>query len=152
VIISILLSPFILICYSVLYAHKLQAWWVDINKPEQFGFASKYMHVPIFQHYADRHIENQITPFNFTTPDHETIYAWHVMPLGLYAKHEAEILHQPSGCAEDVTKTKAFKLLRDDPDSRLIINCKRFLQYSRKRTEVANSIPVHGVRERPNPR
>ncbi|RDW75831.1 alpha hydrolase-13 [Coleophoma crateriformis] len=90
----------------VLYAHKLHtAWWVDINKPEQFGFA-----------------KNQITPFNFTTPDLETIYAWHVMPLGLYAKHEEELLQQPSGFAEDVTKTKAFQLLRDDPESRLIIN------------------------------
>jgi hypothetical protein len=70
--------------------------------------------------------ENQITPFNFTTPDNETIYAWHVMPLGLYAKHESEILQQPPGCAEDITKTKAFKLLKDDPDSRLIINCEYF--------------------------
>ncbi|TVY55881.1 Monoacylglycerol lipase ABHD12 [Lachnellula suecica] len=90
----------------VLYAHKVQMTWLqDINKPEQFGFA-----------------KNQITPFNFTTPDHETIYAWHVMPLGLYAKHESEILQQPSGFADDITQTKAFQLLRDDPDSRLIIN------------------------------
>jgi len=90
----------------VLYAHKLHtAWWVDINKPEQFGFA-----------------KNQITPFNFTTPDLETIYAWHVMPLGLYAKHESEILQQPSGCVEDITKTKAFRLLAEDEEARLIIN------------------------------
>lgn len=67
--------------------------------------------------------ENQVTPFHFTTPDHETLYAWHVMPLGLYAKHESEIVLQPPGCADDITKTKAFQLLRDDPDSRLIINC-----------------------------
>jgi hypothetical protein len=67
--------------------------------------------------------ENQITPFNFSTPDGEIIYAWHVMPLGLYAKHESEILQQPSGCAKDITKTKAFRLLRDEPDTRLIINC-----------------------------
>merc|ERR1711939_501181 len=66
--------------------------------------------------------KNQITPFNFSTPDGETIYAWHVMPLGLYAKHEYEILQQPSGCAEDITKTKAFQLLKNDPDARLIIN------------------------------
>ncbi|EHL01817.1 hypothetical protein M7I_2170 [Glarea lozoyensis 74030] len=44
------------------------------------------------------------------------------MPLALYAKHESEIIAQPSGCAEDITKTKAFRLLRDDPDARLIIN------------------------------
>ncbi|KAH8669625.1 Alpha/Beta hydrolase protein [Tricladium varicosporioides] len=91
----------------VLYAHKLQspAWWSDINKPEQFGFA-----------------KNQITPFNFTTPDRETIYAWHVMPLGLYAKHESEILKQPSGCAEDISRMTTFRLLRDTPNSLLIIN------------------------------
>lgn len=45
------------------------------------------------------------------------------MPLGLYAKHEAAILQQAPGCADDITKTKAFQLLRDDPDSKLIINC-----------------------------
>jgi len=90
----------------VLYAHKLHTTWlVDINKPEQFGFA-----------------KNQITPFNFTTPDHERIFAWHVIPLGLYAKHESEFLEQQPGCAEDITVTKGFQLLRDDPNSRLIIN------------------------------
>ncbi|KAI9743556.1 MAG: hypothetical protein M1818_002871 [Claussenomyces sp. TS43310] len=89
----------------VLYAHKVQTWWYDLNKPEQWGFA-----------------KNQITPFNLTTPDNETLYAWHVMPLELYAKHEVEILQQPSGCAEDITKTKAFRLLQDDPNARLIVN------------------------------
>lgn len=68
-------------------------------------------------------LENQVTPFNYTTPDHETIYAWHVMPLNLYARHEFDILQQPAGCAKDITKTKAFQLLRDDPESRLIISC-----------------------------
>jgi len=75
------------------------------------------------KHHSFLSIENQITPFNFTTPDHETLYAWHVMPLGLYAKHESELLQRPSGIAEDITKTKGFRLLRNDPDSRLIINC-----------------------------
>jgi len=50
------------------------------------------------------------------------------MPLGLYAKHESEILQQPSGLADDITQTTAFRLLRDDPDSRLIINCE-YIQY-----------------------
>jgi hypothetical protein len=54
--------------------------------------------------------ENQITPFSFSTPDNETLYAWHVMPLGLYAKHEAELLREPSGFAEDITRTKPFKV------------------------------------------
>jgi abhydrolase domain-containing protein 12 len=66
---------------------------------------------------------NQVTPFNFTTPDHEIIYAWHVMPLALYAQHASEVVQQPSGIAEDITKTKGFELLRDDPESRLLISC-----------------------------
>ena len=67
--------------------------------------------------------ENQIAPFNFSTPDGELLYAWHILPLGLYAKHESEILQEQSGCIEDITVTKAFRLLKDDPDSLLIINC-----------------------------
>lgn len=90
---------------QALYVHNLNpSLWQNINKPEQFGFA-----------------KNQITPFTFTTPDNETIHAWHILPLGLYAKHENELLQRPSGCAEDITRTKAFKLLRDDPESRLVI-------------------------------
>ncbi|CAD6447830.1 dd4abbea-2081-4c19-b808-f2f55b6d0643 [Sclerotinia trifoliorum] len=92
----------------VMYVHKLrlpQAWATDIDKPERFGFA-----------------KNQVSPFNFSTPDGETLYAWHIMPLGLYAKHEPEILEQPSGFVDDITLTKGFELLKDDPDARLIIN------------------------------
>ena len=108
----------------MIYVHKVHTtWWHDINKPEQFGFASSICEFMDPQRSLTCDSENQITPFNFSTPDGETIYAWHVMPLGLYAKYESEILQQPSGCAEDITKTKAFRLLRDDPDSRLIINC-----------------------------
>ncbi|KAJ8070632.1 hypothetical protein OCU04_001003 [Sclerotinia nivalis] len=44
------------------------------------------------------------------------------MPLGLYAKHESEILRQPSGFVDDISLTKGFELLRGDPDARLIIN------------------------------
>ncbi|TEY54691.1 hypothetical protein BOTCAL_0239g00130 [Botryotinia calthae] len=92
----------------VMYVHKLhlpQAWATDIDKPEKFGFA-----------------KNQVSPFNFTTVDGETIYAWHIMPLGLYAKHESEILKRPSGFVDDISHTKGFELLRDDPNARLIIN------------------------------
>ncbi|TGO16428.1 hypothetical protein BTUL_0028g00280 [Botrytis tulipae] len=92
----------------VMYVHKLhlaQAWATDIDKPEKFGFA-----------------KNQVSPFNFSTVDGETIYAWHIMPLGLYAKHESEILKQPSGFVNDISHRKGFELLRDDPNARLIIN------------------------------
>ncbi len=97
-------------------------WWQDVNKPEQFGFASKHLFLDESS-FSDDYTENQVTPFNFSTPDHEVLYAWHVMPLGLYAKHEAEILREPSGCAEDMTKTRAFKLMTKSPQMKLIINC-----------------------------
>lgn len=124
-------------CMPYLYAtafstptnSRLQAgWWISISRssldlPVSMGVSPQLKTLLTFR------LENQITPFNFTTPDHETIYAWHVMPLGLYAKHEAEIIQRPAGCVEDITKTKAFKLLRDDPDSRLIINCEKSHNY-----------------------
>ncbi|RAL68329.1 hypothetical protein DID88_007059 [Monilinia fructigena] len=75
----------------VMYVHKLhlpQTWATDIDKPEKFGFA-----------------KNQVSPFNFSTADGETLYAWH-----------------PSGFVDDISLTKGFQLLRDDPDARLIIN------------------------------
>ncbi|KFY03369.1 hypothetical protein O988_01528 [Pseudogymnoascus sp. VKM F-3808] len=115
-----LASPFVQ--RHALYMHKLHtAYFEDLNKPEQWGFASK-KNTHVFEAISDRSADNQITPFNFTTPDDETLYAWHVMPLGLYAKHEEEMLQQPSGLAEDITKTKAFDLLTADPQARLIIS------------------------------
>lgn len=81
-------------------------WGFDINRPEQFGFAT-----------------NQVTPFNLKTSDGETLYAWHILPLGLYAKHEEEILQRKSGLVDDITTTPGFHLLAEDPNSRLIINC-----------------------------
>lgn len=93
---------------SALYFHKVKLdWGIDINRPEQFGFAT-----------------NQVSSFNLSTPDGETIYAWHVLPLGLYAKHEEEILQQEPGPVEDITTTTGFRLLSRDPEARLIINCK----------------------------
>ncbi|KAI9807858.1 MAG: hypothetical protein M1825_005164 [Sarcosagium campestre] len=89
-----------------LYVHKLNtAWLWDLNNPVQFGFA-----------------QNQITPFNIQTPDNETLYAWHVLPLGLYAKNEVALIEEPSGLRDDILQSKAFSLLADDPDSRLVIN------------------------------
>ncbi|KAI9749671.1 MAG: hypothetical protein M4579_006784 [Chaenotheca gracillima] len=90
-----------------LYLHKLNAGsWQDLNKPEQFGFS-----------------KNQISPFNINTPDDETLYAWLILPIGLYAKHEDTLLAEPTGLASDITKTTAFDLLTSDPESRLVINC-----------------------------
>ncbi|KAI9879710.1 MAG: hypothetical protein M1830_007495 [Pleopsidium flavum] len=89
-----------------LYANKINtAWFYDLNKPEQFGFS-----------------KNQIQPFNITTPDGEILYTWHILPLGLYAQHETALIKQPRGLAEDITKTEGFRLLANDPESRLVIS------------------------------
>ncbi|KAL1391193.1 Alpha/Beta hydrolase protein [Phyllosticta capitalensis] len=90
-----------------LYANKIvSGWWVEPDKPQAYGFA-----------------KNQVTPFNVTTPDGETLYAWHVLPLNVYEKHEEELLDEPSGRVDDrFPQTKAFKLLAEDPKARVVIN------------------------------
>lgn len=46
------------------------------------------------------------------------------MPLPLYLQHEQTISEQPSGMCSDFTKTEAFRLLKSDPKSKLVISCK----------------------------
>ncbi|KAM3440609.1 hypothetical protein MY4824_002057 [Beauveria thailandica] len=89
-----------------LYAHKINTLFLyDVNEPTYWGFA-----------------KNQVTPFSLTTPDHESIYAWHILPLPLYYKNEDNLAVQPSGLAVDITKTEAFKLLKSSPDAKLVLS------------------------------
>ena len=84
---------------SALYAHRLHSgFWHDLDRPESFGFA-----------------KIQITPFNITTPDGETLYAWHVLPLNVYAKHQQDLSNGQG--------STALQLLQDNPDARVIVNC-----------------------------
>jgi len=64
----------------------------------------------------------QITPFNITTPDSETIYAWHMLPLRTYGLHEDQLIKEPAGVRSDFRETLAFKVLQQDPEARVIIN------------------------------
>lgn len=61
--------------------------------------------------------------FNIRTPDGEVLLGWHVLPLALYAENEEALIGQPVG-AEDYEESWAFKLLAEDPESRLIVYCK----------------------------
>ncbi|KAH8590371.1 Alpha/Beta hydrolase protein [Bisporella sp. PMI_857] len=70
----------------------------DLNVPETFGF-----------------LHNQVTTFSILTPDRVSLHAWHVLPIGLYRRS------QPSGFTRDITSRLKFKLLRDDPEARLVI-------------------------------
>lgn len=88
-----------------IYLHAFQmTWGQNLNVPEQWGF-----------------MKNQVTPFSLTTPDGETLHAWHILPLGLYHGHQQELCQEPAGFKDDVTATPGFKLLRDDPNALLLI-------------------------------
>ncbi|KAK5170609.1 uncharacterized protein LTR77_005198 [Saxophila tyrrhenica] len=80
-------------------------WFKDLDFPEMFGF-----------------LHNQVTPFNIQSGNSENLYAWHVLPVGLYRMHEEELLVEPAGLVKDFTSRPAFRLLRDDPESLLVIH------------------------------
>ncbi len=87
------------------YLHRVTlTWFRDLNVPETFGF-----------------LRNQVTTFSVPTPDGVSLHAWHVLPIGLYRKNEKELLAQPSGFTHDITSRLNFRLLRDDPEARLVI-------------------------------
>ena len=88
------------------YLHALQmTWFKDLNVPESFGF-----------------LRNQVTPFSIPTADGEALYAWHILPVELYRKHELSLVSEPVGFVSDAKSRLAFKLLHDDPDARLVIH------------------------------
>jgi abhydrolase domain-containing protein 12 len=64
--------------------------------------------------------ENQVTPFRITTTDNVQLFTWLVAPLGVYAKYSEEFINeQPS--VDDIEERLAFKLLKEDPEARLLI-------------------------------
>ncbi|KAI6824145.1 hypothetical protein KC342_g11719, partial [Hortaea werneckii] len=94
------------------YAHKINTLFLgdNLSDPEQFGFS-----------------KNQVTPFNLPTPDGETLYAWHILPLDVYTRNEKSIqdeVRRRDGPVDDFTQTKPFHLLTaNDPEpARVIIN------------------------------
>ena len=90
----------------VVYLHGIQmTWFKDLNVPELFGF-----------------LHNQVTPFNIISSDGETLYAWHILPIGLYRKNEEALIAEPSGFVLDVKSRLSFKLLREDPEARLVLH------------------------------
>ncbi|KAL4929970.1 alpha/beta hydrolase [Aspergillus undulatus] len=90
-----------------LYAHKVNpALWEDVNLVESFGF-----------------LKTQVQPFNLVTPDYETIYGWHLLPLHLCREHEAGLdSDKPAGPEDDYTQTPVFKLLANDPNARVVVS------------------------------
>lgn len=90
----------------IVYLHKIQmTWFKDLDVPESFGF-----------------LRGQVTPFCMQSSTGGALYAWHLLLIELYREHESALLAEPSGFASDITSRFAFRLLRDDPDARLVIH------------------------------
>jgi abhydrolase domain-containing protein 12 len=63
--------------------------------------------------------ENQVVPFRITSKDGERLFAWLIAPLGVYARNSDAFIQEKTGT--DVEHTLAWRLLRDDPEARLLI-------------------------------
>ena len=102
----------------------------DVNMPEQWGF-----------------LRNQVTPFQLTTPDGQTLHAWHIMPLDTYRNNETELNLEPTGLCHDIKERRGFKLLKNDPGSHMVIylhgasarNCQAFLARLVNHSMIVNS-------------
>ncbi|MCJ1274704.1 hypothetical protein MMC21_002502 [Puttea exsequens] len=90
---------------QVIYLNRVVlTWFQDVNYPETWGF-----------------LHNQVTPFALQTPDGETLHAWHILPLELYRRHEEQLVEEKSGFVADITTRLGFQILRDDPESLLVL-------------------------------
>ncbi|KAM5475149.1 putative acylglycerol lipase [Microsporum audouinii] len=104
VFLALLATPFLQT--HVIYLHKIQmTWFKDLDTPELWGF-----------------LHNQATPFYIKTPDGHSLYAWHILPLELYRRHEQALVLETSGFVSDFPSRLAFKLLHDDPEARLVLH------------------------------
>ncbi|KAL1900438.1 hypothetical protein Cpir12675_000904 [Ceratocystis pirilliformis] len=89
-----------------LYAHKINTLlWDNPDIPEAWGFAY-----------------NQVSPFTISTPDGQSIYAWHILPLSLYAPNQSAIVRQGSDAhVSDITKSEGFRLLQQGRNKKVVI-------------------------------
>ncbi|KAL9009951.1 MAG: hypothetical protein Q9173_005067 [Seirophora scorigena] len=76
----------------------------DLDNPETFGF-----------------LQNQVAQFYIQTSDSNKLYAWLIIPLKLYAKYESALLEDPLAKDHGIEGKLAFRLLTEDPGSRLVI-------------------------------
>ncbi|KAK0735996.1 Alpha/Beta hydrolase protein [Apiosordaria backusii] len=120
-----------------LYAHNIHSLWRPgarrkINQPQRYGFA-----------------KNQATPFLLRTPDNESLYTWHILPLALYNQHSSTLMSRPDQgiCHKDFTTTPQFKLLLNDPNAKVVVsfhgNAGHLLQSHRPRVYHTLSLNHH---------
>lgn len=94
---------------NALYAHNVNpTLWQDLSDVEAFGF-----------------LRYQVQPFTLLTPDDQTLYAWHILPLHLAEEHSKTLLAQDDfkvKSSEDVLDTVSFHLLASDPNAHVVVN------------------------------
>ena len=87
------------------YLHRVTlTWFKDLSKPEEFGF-----------------LPHQVTPFAIQTSDNERLLAWHVLPIETYLKNQEALFETSPGCAQGKSLRHSPRLLRDDPEARLVL-------------------------------
>ncbi|OQV02378.1 hypothetical protein CLAIMM_07583 [Cladophialophora immunda] len=90
------------------YVHNINpTYFQDLNNTEQFGF-----------------LHHQIQPFTVVTPDNVTLFAWHILPIHLYHKHEKSLTEQSDfGLKpfEVASKSTGLQLLLNDPRATLFV-------------------------------
>lgn len=90
----------------VVYLHAIQmTWFKDLDTPEVFGF-----------------LRNQVTPFRMPSRDGGLLYAWHILPVGVYYKNEKQLSRMDSPRSKPQSKPLPLELLRNDPEALLVIH------------------------------
>lgn len=90
----------------VVYLHAIQmTWFKDLDTPEVFGF-----------------LRNQVTPFRIPSSDGGSLYAWHILPVGVYYKNEKQLAQTSSQAPKDHVSSLSFELLQNDPEALLVIH------------------------------
>lgn len=110
---------------------------INVVLRKDIGLLTNYRQVRLFTVMLHSHLipclrgiesssqaaENEVTPFFLTTPDGEELYAWHILPLAVYAENERQLSQQPPWSpSSNFTDSLACKLLIEDPEARVIIN------------------------------
>ncbi|ORY18935.1 Alpha/Beta hydrolase protein [Clohesyomyces aquaticus] len=93
---------------QMLYLHWVTMWpGKRLEEPERAGFLSM--------------TQNQVTPFRIPTIDGERLFTWLIVPLGIYARDLDDFVTEKSGVHGNIEEKLAFRLLRDDPEARLLV-------------------------------
>lgn len=101
------------------------ALWISfLTSTPIFDTCAMFMQIRLDAYIpSDRSSGHQVQNFFLDTPDGEQLYAWHVLPLALYAARQDEL---SAATATNSTKELALRLLQEDPESRVVINCMLF--------------------------